>query len=84
MTGRADDAAHATALEQGHLSYACPATALYLDDPDAVARLQAARRGELAALRPDDGFRARLARRAALTRLCPDEVPPYTKPFRQA
>lgn len=31
---------------------------------------------------PEHGFRSRVARRRAQTALYPDEVPPYTKPFR--
>jgi hypothetical protein len=81
-TGRADNPQHAAALEQEHKSNDCPATALVLDDPDEMRRVRAAQRGELIAFRPDVSFRARMERREALARLYPDEVPPYTKPFR--
>ena len=78
-TGGADNATHAVALLRTHVGYACPASALTATDPP--VRAEDVRQGH--SYRDPSGFDARVGRRAALTRLYPDEVPPYRKPFRR-
>jgi hypothetical protein len=77
-TGTADNAAHAVALERAHRGFVCPGSATSPTDP--AARPEHVRKDH--SFRDSDGFDARIGRRAALTRLYPDEVPPYDKPFR--
>lgn len=79
-TGVADNADHAIALGKVHRGYACPAAATSATDPP--ARAEDVKKGKGHTFRDPDGFDARVGRRKALTRLYPDEVPPYTKPYR--